>query len=151
MMNNMPGVTSLAESLGERVTIAPGAVDLARLEASIRKAQAYLLERQKQQGYWLGELEADASVSAGYVPLMYFMRGEVDSTRRSKVVNYVKTRQNGDGSWSTYPGGPGDLNVSVQAYFALKLAGVPENEFDHAAGTQFHSGPGRCQRCKCVR
>ncbi|MBN1146036.1 MAG: squalene--hopene cyclase [Anaerolineales bacterium] len=128
MLNIMPGVTSHVQPFGESATALPSEDSLARLETAIHNAQTYLLARQSQQGYWWGELQADASVTAGYVPLMHFMRGEVDPARRDKVVNYVKSRQNNDGSWSTYTGGPGDLNVSIQAYFALKLAGVSGNE-----------------------
>ncbi len=90
---------------------------------AIKRAQGYLLRNQNTKGYWVGALEADASVAAGYIPLMFFMNGTVDPVKSAKVVEYVKTRQNDDGSWSTYAGGPGDLNVSVQVYFALKLAG----------------------------
>lgn len=92
--------------------------------AAIEKTQAWLLGHQHKEGYWMGELEADASVTAGYIPLMVFMIGQVDSGRRDRVVNSVLARQNPDGSWPVFYGGPGDLNVSVQVYFALKLAGL---------------------------
>ncbi len=98
------------------------------LEKTIRKTQEYLIKAQNPRGYWVGELEADASVSAGYIPVMYFMTGKVDSTKQAKVINYVKSKQNPDGSWSSYYGGPGDLNVTVQVYFALKLGGVSAEE-----------------------
>jgi squalene-hopene/tetraprenyl-beta-curcumene cyclase len=98
------------------------------VEVAARKTQRYLLENQSPEGYWVGELTADASVSAGYIPLMYFMTGKVDSAKQAKVINYVKSQQKDDGSWSAYYGGPGDLNVSVQVYFALKLAGVSAEE-----------------------
>jgi squalene-hopene/tetraprenyl-beta-curcumene cyclase len=98
------------------------------LESVICIAQQALLNRQKPAGYWAGELRADASVPAGYVPLMVFMRGEVDPERARKIVNSVKAQQNPDGSWSSHYAGPGDLNVSIQAYFGLKLAGVSARE-----------------------
>ena len=98
------------------------------LDRALKKAQGYLLRNQDAKGYWVGELEADASVSAGYIPLMYFMTGKVDPVKQAKVVYYVKSRQKEDGSWSTFYGGPGDLNVTIQAYFALKLAGFSGSE-----------------------
>jgi squalene-hopene/tetraprenyl-beta-curcumene cyclase len=104
------------------------AEDLPQVEKAIRAAQGYLLSIQHQSGYWSGTLEADASVTAGYIPLMFFMHGQVDSDRQRKAVNQVLRRQNSDGSWSTNPGAPGDLNVSIQVYFALKLAGIQETE-----------------------
>ena len=99
-------------------------VDLSVVDQAIKKAQNHLLGIQSQEGYWVGQLEADVTVTAGYMPLMYFMRGKVDPERQQKVVNYVISKQRADGSWSTYYDGPGDLNVTIQAYLALKLAGV---------------------------
>jgi len=98
------------------------------LDEAIQRTREYLLKIQNPEGYWVGELEADASVSAGYIPLMYFMTGKVDPHKKAKVVAYVRSRQNQDGSWSAYHGGPGDLNVSIQVYFALKLAGTSASE-----------------------
>ena len=106
----------------------PRQTEAQRLIQAIKKTQNYLLKRQAPAGYWVGELEADASVSAGYIPLMYFMLGEVDPERQQKVINFVKSKQAVDGSWSTYYGGDGDLNVSIQVYFAMKLAGIPASE-----------------------
>ncbi len=103
-------------------------VDRAALDRSISLARQHLLGLRAPGGYWVGELEADASVTAGYIPLMYFMTGKVDSARREKVVRYVLSKQLDDGSWPSYAGGPGDLNVSVQVYFALKLAGLAGEE-----------------------
>lgn len=107
---------------------APAQADLLRLHQAIQRTQDFLLQRQAPAGYWLGKLEADASVSAGYIPLMYFMNGRVDPLRQAKAVRKVTSQQNPDGSWSAYTAGPGDLNVSIQCYFALKLAGAPADE-----------------------
>lgn len=104
------------------------AIDPGALEQAIERAQGYLLSIQSPEGYWVGELEADVTVAAGYIPLMYFIMGRVDPQRQRKVVNYVKGKQQADGSWSTYHGGAGDLSVTSQAYFALKLAGVSPQE-----------------------
>jgi len=106
----------------------PLEVDISAVGQAIKKTQDYLLGLQSQDGYWVGDLEADVTVAAGYIPLMYFMTGQIDGKRRQKVNNYVKSKQRADGSWSTYYDGPGDLNVTIQAYFALKLAGVSPSE-----------------------
>lgn len=103
-------------------------IDPNAVEEAIRRTRDYLLGVQNEDGYWVGELEADVSVAAGYIPLMYFLTGKVDPERQRKVVNYAKSRQRADGSWSTYHNGPGDLNVTIQTYFALKLAGAPAQE-----------------------
>ncbi len=98
------------------------------LEKAINKTQDLLLGKQNEQGFWVGELEADASVTAGYIPFMYFMTNVIDPDKRERIINFVRLKQKADGSWSTYNGGPGDLNVTVQVYFALRLASVPSTE-----------------------
>jgi squalene-hopene/tetraprenyl-beta-curcumene cyclase len=135
-MNSLKGDASLAVDFNASTAPIPEDV-LARLDATICKAQNYLLDKQHPDGYWVGELEADASVSAGYIPLIYFMTGEVEAVRQTKVVNYVLSQQNKDGSWSAYPGGPGDLNVSIQAYFGLKMGGVSGDEICMQRGRGF--------------
>jgi squalene-hopene/tetraprenyl-beta-curcumene cyclase len=99
-----------------------------KLNRAIDKTREYLLRSQSEEGYWVGELEADASVAAGYIPLMYYMDGRVDPAKQAKVVNYVRSKQKADGSWGSYFGSPGDLSVTIQVYFALKLAGMPATE-----------------------
>jgi len=102
--------------------------DLQAVERVLKRAQDYLLGIQNKDGYWVGELEADVTVAAGYIPWMHFMAVEVDPERRRKIVNYVQSKQRADGSWSAYHEGPGNLNVTIQAYFDLKLAGVSAEE-----------------------
>jgi squalene-hopene/tetraprenyl-beta-curcumene cyclase len=97
------------------------------LDQAIGKTQNYLLNRQSQEGYWVGELESDVSVSAGYIPMMRFM-GVETLERERKVVHFLRTQQLADGGWASYPGGVGEVNVSVQAYIALKMAGISAQE-----------------------
>jgi len=103
-------------------------INFFQLDEAINRTKNFLLDCQSPEGYWVGELEADPSVSAGYIPLMYFMHGKLDATKTQKIINYVQSKQRSDGSWSAYHDGPGDINVSIQVYFALKLAGVPAAE-----------------------
>ncbi len=98
------------------------------LAEAIAKASQYLLSRQSPEGFWVGELEADVTVTAGYIPLMYFVMGKINQDRQRKAVKYILSKQRQDGSWATHYGGPGDLNVTAQAYFALKLAGISADE-----------------------
>ena len=45
------------------------------------------------------------------------------SGRIAKLARYVRQRQLADGGWNTYFDGPSNLNATVKAYFALKIAG----------------------------
>jgi len=98
------------------------------LAEAIKKTQEFLLQKQDKTGFWVGELEADASVTAGYIPFIYFMSENMDADKRDRIINFIRLKQKDDGSWSSFHAGPGDLNVTVQVYFALKLAGISASE-----------------------
>lgn len=110
------------ESPGERAASLTSPLE--DLGLAVERTQTYLLERQSEDGYWVGDLEADASVSAGYISIIYYMTGKIDPIKAEKMVTAVTRLQNSDGSWSAYYGGPGDLSVCIQVYLGLKLAGV---------------------------
>ncbi len=95
-----------------------------RLESSIERGANHLLSLQTEEGYWLGELEADTTLESDYIYYL-FVLGKADPDRIAKLATYVRRRQLADGGWSIYPGGPSELNATCKAYFALKLAGDP--------------------------
>ncbi len=96
----------------------------ARLEQAIDRGADHLLSLQAEDGYWLGELEADSTLESDYIYYLYVL-GKADPKRIAKLANYVRRKQLPDGGWSIYPGGPSELNASCKAYFALKLMGDP--------------------------
>ncbi len=97
-----------------------------RLAEAIDRGAAHLLSLQAQEGYWLGELEADTTLESDYIFYLHVL-DKADPGRISKLANYVRQRQLPDGGWNIYFGGPSELNATVKAYFALKLAGdLPE-------------------------
>ena len=59
--------------------------------------------------------------------LSHFL-GVSDDARSREVANYLRREQRADGTWAIYHGGPADLNATVEAYFALKLAGASPDE-----------------------
>src|SRR2546422_7440131 len=97
------------------------------LDETIRRSQGYFLRTQHPDGYWVGELETNVCMAAEYLMLTHFL-GIADRERWRKVVAYLKSQQSADGAWTIYYGGPPDLNATVEAYFALKLAGTSPEE-----------------------
>jgi squalene-hopene/tetraprenyl-beta-curcumene cyclase len=93
-----------------------------RIAAAIRRAQGNLMHLQHPDGYWCGELFVDATLCADYVAYMHWA-GEIDTVLQEKCAAHVRRRQLPDGGWNIYENGPSELNASVKAYFALKLAG----------------------------
>lgn len=94
-----------------------------RLDSSIESAQRSLVALQHPAGYWQAPLEANAEMNAEFMIYCHFM-GEVDRELEAKLKKFLLEIQQPDGSWNLFPGGEGDLSTSIEAYFALKLAGL---------------------------
>jgi len=93
------------------------------LEPALQRARRRLLSLQNPDGHWRAELQGDTILESEYILLMAFLGRENDDKVR-KAGNYIVTQERPKGGgWSNHPGGPVDINVSVKAYFALKLAG----------------------------
>jgi squalene-hopene/tetraprenyl-beta-curcumene cyclase len=92
------------------------------LDLAIGDAVRALLGRQKPDGHWVFELEADATIPAEYIMLGHFL-DEIDPVLEKKICVYLRRAQNGDGGWPLFYRGTTDVSATVKAYFALKLAG----------------------------
>ena len=97
-------------------------VDQQRLAASINGAQQWLLKQQDKDGYWSGELEDNVSITSEYLLLTHH-HGVGNREQWAKIVAYLRHHQQPEGYWAQWYGGPGELSTSIEAYFALKLAG----------------------------
>jgi squalene-hopene/tetraprenyl-beta-curcumene cyclase len=92
--------------------------------AALKRSQEYLLGVQKPEGYWVGELFVDVTLVADMVAYHHWA-GDVDPEWQRKAVNHIFTKQLSDGGWNIYHDGPAEVNATIKAYLALKLAGVP--------------------------
>jgi squalene-hopene/tetraprenyl-beta-curcumene cyclase len=105
---------------------APGSLSPSNpaLDRAITRSQAFLLSEQKLDGYWVGELMVDSTLVSDVVAF-YHWWGKVDVEWERKAVNQLFSMQLPDGGWNIYFGGPSEVNATIKAYLALKLAGVP--------------------------
>ena len=94
------------------------------IETAILRSQENLLGLQKPEGYWVGELMVDSTLVSDTVAYHHW-NGKVDPEWQRKAVNHIFSMQLPDGGWNIYYGGPSDVNATIKAYLALKLAGVP--------------------------
>ena len=97
------------------------------VDLAVKRSQEFLLRAQGTQGYWVGELMVDATLVSDTI-CYHHWNGRVDEVWERKAVHHILSMQLPDGGWNIYYGGPPEVNATVKAYLALKLAGVPETD-----------------------
>src|SRR6201987_682805 len=97
--------------------------DLADVEDAILQSREHLLSQQHPEGFWCGELEADSMLEADYI-FLHTLLESGEPGRLQRACAEMMRYQNEDGSWSLYPGGPGNISLSVKCYFSAKLMGI---------------------------
>ncbi|HTZ17040.1 MAG TPA: squalene--hopene cyclase, partial [Dissulfurispiraceae bacterium] len=70
---------------------------------------------------------SNVTITAEYLMLLHFIDLK-DPERDRKIARYILNKQRPDGSWAIHWGGKGDLSTTVEAYFALKLAGLSADD-----------------------
>ena len=95
------------------------------LEDAIGKAAAALMRLQRDDGHWVFELEADATIPAELVLLKHYLGEPEDLELERKIGVYLRRIQGEHGGWALYHGGAFDISATVKAYFALKMIGDP--------------------------
>ena len=127
LISNNPDVAKEAAFTRDRSVPSPiGHAEA--VEEALSRSTKWLLEQQHpEHGYWVQELEADTTLTSEYLMLRRYM-GAVDQEREARMVRYLQSAQLEDGGWPIYTGAPMDVSASVKAYFALKLAGVPQDD-----------------------
>jgi squalene-hopene/tetraprenyl-beta-curcumene cyclase len=99
---------------------------------AIEKASSSLIGKQSAEGYWWADLRADTTLESDYILMELWLNPPVngvwDPPTRGKVmraVDSILSRQLPDGGFNIYLHGPSEVNASIKAYFALKIAGLP--------------------------
>ncbi|MFB2980300.1 squalene--hopene cyclase [Microseira sp. BLCC-F43] len=98
-----------------------------KVKRAIAASQNYLLSIQNPEGYWWAELESNVSITAEVV-LLHKIWGTDKTRSLHKVETYLRREQREHGGWELYYGDGGEISASVEAYMALKLLGVSEND-----------------------
>jgi len=97
--------------------------ELSALDRTVEAGTKRLLELQHPDGWWVGELESNATMIAEHLFWLHFM-GLRDRRTDSKLANELLARRRDDGTWSNWFDGPADLSTTIECYVALKMAGV---------------------------
>ena len=93
------------------------------LDRAINSASRALMDLQRDDGHWVFELEADATIPAELVLLKHYLGEPEDLELERKIGVYLRRIQGEHGGWALYHGGGFDISATVKAYFALKMIG----------------------------
>ncbi len=99
---------------------------LSRIERAMRRAATAMLEMQHAEGYWWAELESNVTITAEYIMLHRFLG--LEESKVPQMANDILHRQLPNGGWSIWFGDGGELSTTVEAYLALKIAGLPPDD-----------------------
>jgi squalene-hopene/tetraprenyl-beta-curcumene cyclase len=77
---------------------------------------------QRPDGHWRGLLQTNVTMDAEDLLLREFL-GISDQERLRRSGAWIRSQQGPDGSWANFAAGPGDLSTTLEAYWALRLAG----------------------------
>jgi squalene-hopene/tetraprenyl-beta-curcumene cyclase len=102
--------------------LAPETAPDERLSKAVERAADALARQQQEDGHWLFELEADATIPAEYVLLEHYLN-RIDPVLEAGIGVYLRGIQGAHGGWPLFHDGAFDLSASVKAYFALKAIG----------------------------
>jgi len=101
------------------VTIA----ELTQLDTAIERGTRRLLELQRPDGVWVGELESNVTMTAQHLFWHHYLDLRTPELDR-RIANDLLARMRDDGTWSIWFEGPADLSTTIEAYVACRIAGV---------------------------
>jgi squalene-hopene/tetraprenyl-beta-curcumene cyclase len=97
--------------------------ELTGLDAAIERGTRRLLELQRPDGIWVGELESNVTMTAQHLFWNHYLGLRTPELDR-RIANELMARMRDDGTWSIWFEGPPDLSTSIEAYVACRLADV---------------------------
>ncbi|MDO8608319.1 MAG: squalene--hopene cyclase [Phaeospirillum sp.] len=92
------------------------------LEIAVNESAAALMAKQRPDGHWVFQLEADATIPAEYVLYLHYL-DERDPEMEQRIGVYLRDIQGEHGGWPLFHGGELNISASVKAYYALKAIG----------------------------
>ncbi len=115
--------------------------------AALARGRDHLLSLQHEQGWWQGELQTNVTMDAEDMLLREFLGvRRADETERSAA--WIRSQQREDGTWANFHGGPGELSTTIEAYWALRLAGDAPDAPHMQAAASFIRARGGLQHAR---
>jgi squalene-hopene/tetraprenyl-beta-curcumene cyclase len=113
----------------------------------LKRACEHLLSLQDDAGWWRGELQTNVTMDAEDILLHEFLGvRRPDETERSAA--WIRSQQRADGTWANFHGAPGDLSTTIEAYWALRLAGDSAEAAHMRVAAEFIRQEGGLERAR---
>jgi squalene-hopene/tetraprenyl-beta-curcumene cyclase len=97
------------------------------LDGAIARAVDALFRRQHPEGWWWAELQSNVTITAE-VLLLHHVWGTFDRVPTARAEAYFRGEQRDHGGWELAYGDGGELSVTIEAYLALRMLGVPVDD-----------------------
>src|SRR5919197_3132626 len=97
--------------------------ELTSLDRAVERGTERLFELQRPEGFWVAELESNVTMTAQHLFWHHFLGLRTPELDR-RIAAELLARRRDDGTWAIWWDGPADLSTTIEAYVALKLAGV---------------------------
>src|SRR5215472_14958724 len=125
----------------------PQAGPLPAARLTLDRACEYLAGLQHESGWWQGELETNVTMDAEDLMLRQFLgiRTEADT---AAAAAWIRSQQRADGTWANFHGGPGELSTTVEAYWALRVAGDSPDAEHMRSAASFIRAQGGLERAR---
>ena len=94
---------------------------------ALEAGREHLLSLQHESGWWRGELQTNVTMDAEDLLLREFL-GIRTQAETERSTAWIRSQQRADGTWANFFEGPGDLSTTIEAYWALRLAGDDPGE-----------------------
>src|SRR5580692_589316 len=114
---------------------------------ALEAACEHLVSLQDEAGWWRGELQTNVTMDAEDMLLREFM-GIRSAPETERSAAWIRSQQRADGTWTNFHGGPGELSTTIEAYWALRLAGDQPEEPHMLAAAEFIRAEGGLERAR---
>ncbi len=128
-------------------TTAPVIPSRSTVDRAVDAAVGRMLRLQHAPGYWWAELESNVTITAEHVFLRHVL-GCPDPDEAQAAARYILSQQRDDGTWSNWYEGPGELSTTIEAYVALKMAGISAERPEMASARAFILARGGVERAR---
>ncbi|HET8604275.1 MAG TPA: squalene--hopene cyclase [Marmoricola sp.] len=118
-----------------------------RVQACLDAGVDFLRSLQHEDGWWKGDLSTNVTMDAEDLMLRHFL-GVATAQTDEETARWIRSQQREDGTWATFPGGPGEQSTTVESWVALRMAGDDPSAPHMAAAAEFVRSQGGVEKAR---